>query len=244
MTQDMEHDTNIFDPITQIRKKYYIRTIPGFSKNKSGYPYMDTLKWFYIEDGYLMNTEDNNKGGTIYKLENTSGTYDVIEGDEEEDHDGQVLIDGEWYDEDEVVYCELGDEYATLDDAEWCEIYEEYATRDYINNRMTYSEYENTYIKDSDAVFSDYLNDSLHENNAVEGYKDIKKKQTDWFPDSGDNYDYITYASDGVDYDEDDDCSERYSYNLVGNGFIKVFTKIDDNTSINTDDENNDGSYN
>jgi hypothetical protein len=228
--QSMEHNEKIYDPLTKEENHIFLKTISSFVKNDGGYPFMDTLKWFYVNTGYLFNVEDKDKNETIYMIESTSGSYDVIQdiGDSDENtHEDEIYLDylEEWYSIDDVIFCELGEEYRLGDDAIYVDYYEEYATRQYVNRYMTFSNYENSYLKNNDIVFSEYLNDYLSDNDSIEVYTTMNKKNVDYFPNDENNNMYITY----IDIDEyGDEIDEYYKMKLVEDGyFTKVYIKLD-----------------
>jgi hypothetical protein len=124
--QNMSSGEYIVDTVTgeKERSQLAIKDI----KDDGSYPYMDTMKYYDIDNGTLSNDNDYTDG-TTYTLESTSGGYD-------EDEDGREYVDfyGVYFDEDELQWCSLGDEMRTHEDAVWIEFEEAYATEEWIDD--------------------------------------------------------------------------------------------------------------
>ena len=189
-SQNMSYSERIVDSKTGESNYMNLKTLSTFEQTQY-YPYMDTMKWFYIDQGYLTNDEDIIDGEEVYFLESTGGGYQDAG---EEDHDGQTYVEyyDEWVDDDELIYCDLGEEYRRSDDSVYCEYYDQDATTEYVDRNMVYSEYESSYLEDSDAVHSDVMDDHIPENNAVPVYGGA----------DGDFED--VYDTDDVTHEEDD----------------------------------------
>ena len=111
------------------------------------YPYVDTVKYYYPDEGIL--TTDEDLGGTKWTLEDTEGRYEEEEG-------MYVEYYGRSYPEEDLVYCEMGGEYRLEDDAYYLDFYNEYATEEYIEQDMVRCDYcESNY-----GNYSDYREES------------------------------------------------------------------------------------
>lgn len=126
-TQNNSADTQIFDPTLNFSHIWNFKTTETFKPSSTGeYPYMDTLKWFYVDRNFLSNTlkykENNEK---VYFLEDTNGEYHV-------EKQGQYV---EYYDDyfnkEDLIYCKYGDDYRLEDDAYYLEEEDAFATDDY-----------------------------------------------------------------------------------------------------------------
>ena len=145
--QNMSSDEDIVDTLDDTSNSRVFRTTTTFKTN-SQYPYMDTMKYFHHDDGYLTNDSDEGDGSS-YFLESTHGDYDERGGIWVEYYDRYIH-------EDELIWCEFGDEYRYSDDAVWIERHDLYATTDYVEDHLVYSEFQDEYLDRDDAVWSDY----------------------------------------------------------------------------------------
>ena len=212
--QNMYADGIIIDSLTNEDHYLKMKTTPTFT-NIDKYPYLDTLKYFVYNDGYLTNREDRYRD--YYTLNDTNGYYEDYEDE------NRVYVDyySEYFDSDDLQWCEYGDDNRTHDDAVYLEQYGEYATQQYIDRYMIYSENEDGYIMNSDAVFSDYLNDHITKDNSTkvfkEGASDVETLE--------ELNDY-----DDFDYVDDYSLSDFIEYNHDGNDFY--FSKDDEDNFI------------
>lgn len=163
------------------------RTLKVYNVKQSStdeYPYVDTLKYFYPDDSILSTRDD--EGSPKWTLEDTNGGYDAEEGRYVEYYDRS-------YPDDDLVYCEMGDDYRLEDDAIYLDFYSEYATEEYIERYMVQCDYCDSgygnysdYREESDTVnvygtdeiacseyasnnlsYSDYHNDYLPEGETI-----------------------------------------------------------------------------
>jgi len=159
--QDMFEDTKIVDPKDDTINRINMSTTDTVKKTPY-YPYMDTLKWFNIEKGYLTNDSDIEQSGyEFYKLEHTEGGYES---------DDRIYVEfyDESFDEDDLTYCQLGDDYRKHDDAHYVESSDQYATQEYVDDNMVWSDNENTLLYRDDAIYSDYNSDYIRVNDSIE----------------------------------------------------------------------------
>jgi hypothetical protein len=98
--------------------------------NHNYYPFMDTFKYYDIDNGILTN-DKSNLSKSYYFLESMSGEYEIlnVEG---------IFVPyyGETFSDDELVWCEYGDEYRLNDDAIWLYYYDGFATKQFIQKNM------------------------------------------------------------------------------------------------------------
>jgi len=129
-------NTQIFDPSLNFSHIGTLRTPTTFKKSSTGkYPYMDTMKWFYVDRGFLSNTLNFRIGDEeIYNLEDTDGGYDV------EGAGTYIEYYNDWINEDDLVYCEYGDEYRLMDDAVFLEDEDKFATKEYADENCIFDE--------------------------------------------------------------------------------------------------------
>ena len=146
--QDSSDSTIIVDTLNDT-EDYMKLVVDGVSDSPSDqYPYMDTLKYYSSDEGTLTNDNDYFSG-EYYELESTEGYYD------ERQSGIWVEYYGEYMNEDDLVYCELGDEYRTSEDAVYLDYYGEYATEEYVDIymvRVDYYEGHDDLRKDRDTV--------------------------------------------------------------------------------------------
>lgn len=159
-TQDMHADTAIVDD-GEI-DDMVLKTTQTF-KTAKYYPYMDTMKYFYFDEGDNFLSNSNKYGKNYLYLEETDGTYagqrsdyDDYDQDYYDEHMIYVEHYGRAFYEEDVIFCELGDEFRTVRDAVWLQEFQTYATNEYIENELTFSEPLNHYIYNDIAVESRY----------------------------------------------------------------------------------------
>jgi hypothetical protein len=90
------------------------------------YPYVDTLPYFNdMEEPPIFHSGRREYTDHCQKTDGTTRERD----NREDEHEGEVFVDGEWYPEDEVVTLANG-EFCHQDNARWCEVTEEYYHED------------------------------------------------------------------------------------------------------------------
>lgn len=137
-TQDMHSETDLLDTKTgEILNEIEIDGV----KETEKYPYMDTLKYFYHNDGILSNYIHNDLENG-YKLESTQGTYSYVKGDNN-------IIWSEYYGEelnlnyDDVAYCDWINDYRYYDDCFYSDFYNVSIDYEYAKSEMIRCEYSN-----------------------------------------------------------------------------------------------------
>lgn len=182
--QNMDADSSIVDTVDD---STYSRTltVKGMVNNDTDtYPYFDTLK-YYTEYGGILS---NQKSGADWILEDISGGRDEV--------DRGTYID--YYDDfldteaDNVIWCDIGDDYRYEGDCFYSDFYNCYITEDYAESNMEAVDYcydsSDSYRKigdythlskynetvcddylnnDGEFVFSDYEDEYFKDNDAV-----------------------------------------------------------------------------
>lgn len=148
LLQNYNADTAIWNPTNNEYEKIPLKTKSTFVKSSTNqYPYMDTMKWFYVDSGFVSNTTQYKEGEEdVYYMEDVNGEY-VIEGK------------GKWsdyyndyIDEEDSVYCEYGDDDRLYDDAIYIEDESLWATEEYANNHCVYIDSDGSWILKTKAV--------------------------------------------------------------------------------------------
>ena len=160
--QNSDAVVRIVDTKKNITKVMFLKTQSTFKK-ADHYPYMDTLKYFNIDKGYLTNYEDEDGDNTVYVLEDTAGGH-------EQGGETRVFVDyyGTSYDENDLKFCELGNDWRTFDDATWISHKEKYATEEYLANNMVWSDYDEEYFDKDTVVWSDYNKSYINKNDGIQ----------------------------------------------------------------------------
>lgn len=250
MKQNMSSEEYIFNPKDRTSKKLVLKTTTNFEENSNDtYPYMDTMKWFFPDRGFVTNRDDTgNDQDKYYFMESTSGYYKV-------DYYGGIYVEyyGRSFPENELVWCEFGEEWRLPADA--IEVGRDFATKDYLQENMVYSEIQRKYIDKDDAValenyddhversyaeynmswcarfqeyyknddveWSDYYETNIPLYDCVEVYLDIKKKKTDYREQDDDTY-LTVLNEDGREEDYDRRLYDDYDDEY----FIKVIYEM------------------
>ena len=144
--QDMYADTHIVDPMDGSSETRSMK-IKGIKQHKA-YPYMDTMKYFNLRDGFLTN-DDDNAGSEYVVLESADGGY--IDGD-----NGEFQYDefsGEFVSEGDMVWLDNEERHMHIDHAIHSEYENEYASPEYAREHWKYSELEEDWIPEDDAIY-------------------------------------------------------------------------------------------
>ena len=124
--QNMDEDEYIFDTLDNTLKERKMKTTDTFSDTYY-FPYLDTLKFYYYDDGFLTNNKIYELHYYHYLTDTDGGPVNFYSNENDDDDDG-----------------------------EYVEYYGEYFTREYIENNMTFSERIQSYIYISGAVETSY----------------------------------------------------------------------------------------
>ena len=223
-SQNMDASASIVDPVNGTTSYKNMRTVPTF-KTTRYYPYMDTMKWFNVEDGYLTNDEDEGTSGNeVYFLEDTGGGYDESGG-----RGMYVEFYDDYFDEDDLVYCENGDEYRLPDDAIYIEQWGEYATQDYVDDRMSYSEYDDRYYPNDEVTYSDYHGTYINDDDVIELSAGAEEESIDDIRVGISDYRHQDEISDSViEYQSKDGHEYYFDKGDYGENFVEVPLGEDD----------------
>lgn len=238
--QNMEQSEYICDPIDNTCERRTLRTTNNIKKTHY-YPYMDTMKYFYPDNGYLTNNMSSVLDENVYKLESTNGKYELfgkeyVEYYDDWFHEDELIfvddineyrlpedatyIESEhrWvtneYADENYVYSEIMDEYVDRNDVVYISSMGDYVSYDYADNNFNYSEISSEYLTDDESVFSAYYDTYIKQDNAV---KLITIDSDD------DVYDYVL-KDDINNYIQyfNDRKNKIENYSTLYDGFIKV----------------------
>ena len=187
--QNMFYNESIVDPVNDETRQFVLKTPSTFRPSHS-YPYMDTMKFFYYDERYLTNREEKLPH---FFLEDTEGGYGETNTIYVEYYDRYFSED-----DDDLIYCEFGDDYRLIDDAVLVSGLRtiEYATKEYAEEHLIYSEYADEYYVKEDAVWSNYHDSYILKNETVKIYtNDASKKPFDEIYQNPHFIDYITKDS-------------------------------------------------
>jgi len=194
----------LWNPKTGEFEECLIKTKSTFKVNPTDeYPYMDTMKWFYVNKGFLANTlkfrEDDD---VIYFMQETGGGYHI------EGKGKYVEYYDDYIEEEDLIYCELGNGYRLEEDSIYLEDEEVFATEEYANINCTYTR-DGRWILNSKAI--EYID-----------YNGMSQFTTQEY--AIDNYTYS--EKDGVFY-ENGYFSEFYEDGISASDAIRVYTDDD-----------------
>jgi hypothetical protein len=142
-SQDMWDSTHIVDPKDNSKRN---RSMLVHSiKEYKAYPYMDTMKYFNIEEGYLTNDHTLD---SIVTLESTDGGYEGygVEMAYDSITDGLVDVD-------DLIWSDGEERYLNPDTAIHSEFADEWASKEYAKEHWKYSELEEDWIPEEDAIW-------------------------------------------------------------------------------------------
>ena len=152
------------------------------------YPYMDTFEFYDHQNGILSDTDlRSSKSDDIFQLKSTDGHYTSNEGRVWSEYES------DWFDEDDLVWCEDVNSYVYYENAYWLDYQQRYVSH---NTSVVYSEYTQQDYLRSDAVHNPIIDDWLYIDDGIIEYY-IDRGVKNYIP--KDYYDeYITI--DGVTY--------------------------------------------
>lgn len=205
--QNSDEDTSIVDPVPG-NGNGRRRLIVDNMRITGAFPYMDTLKFFEIDDPdnpeqdtYELSN-DAEYFNKYLKLESTGGGYLY-------DYSWYAYADGEIYPEEELYYSDSEERYILPDTAAYNESSNEYASQEYAEANWRWSETQDKWFDPDDCVYIGFLDDYVSDS-----YAD-------------DHYVYVDYDSE---YRDPDDCyysNDTYEY-VPKDEAIKVYTNIED----------------
>lgn len=135
-------NNNIWNPNTNDVGVVNLKTKSSFIENPNGlYPYMDTMKWFYVDDKFLSNTMKYiHNNITVLHLEDDKGNPTI------EPNKGKWLdYYNDFVEEELLTYCELGDDFRIKEDALFIKSVGKNATAEYIEEFGYYDKDERGY---------------------------------------------------------------------------------------------------
>lgn len=199
--QDMNEDTEIVDSIDGNSKR---RTLVANCDSSEDYPFMDTMKYFSEDEGVITNDSDYlESSGEYYVLTNTDGSYDL--------RNSGIYVEyyDDYFDEDDLQWCEYGDEYRLPEDA--IELGRDfdynYATKEYVEENLEWSDYSDKYIEKEYAIWSEYDSSFIHVDDSLEfiisaDYETFDEaiEDDDNKEERADSNSYIAYYRDGSYY--------------------------------------------
>ena len=128
---------------------------------------------------------------------------DEYEEDEDEYEDRTYVEHyGEWYDDEDLRWCQYGDEYRTISDA--VRYGNNYATEEWLEDNCNWSNYEDEWLLKSESTYCKFHDDEISDDNIIQVYESADFKT---FEDSIEYQDYDDY--------EDSDRSEQEIGNSV-----------------------------
>lgn len=215
--QNSRSDTPIWDPTLNFTSNWDFKTVPTFKKSSTGkYPYLDTLKYFYVDRGFLSNTMKFKEGDeTVYALEDTDGRYSI------EENGVYISYYNDYINEDDLVYCEYGDDMRLMDDAIYLPDENAFATEEYAKQNCFFDESGYCILKSKAVKYID--------SRGKEKYTSKKHAL--------DNFYYSTIDNK---FHEIADASDEYNTYIPSNKSIKVYLDSNIKKILKGEDNNTD----
>lgn len=143
------------------------------------FPYVDTLRYYYPDEGIMRNYEDRTSDNKkLYTLTDTEGKYQEYGwGDEFEDPMVYDAYNKQEIPESSAVWCETDNAYCSRNDALRLAYNGTFALPNSPN--IVLCEYNNKTYNKKDVVFSKPLNSWIWNKYSVDVYHDKDKKQKD-----------------------------------------------------------------
>jgi hypothetical protein len=201
--QNMSESEKIVDSKTG--EESYINFRTNYNLNKNDYyPYMDTLKYFYMDNLYLSNDDNYSKTESkIYKLESTSGGYEIV---------GEIFVEyyDRFYSEEDLTWCDLGEEYRLDGDCHFIDSKDVYATDTYCKYNCQFLEWEKKYELNDNIVYLKYYDVYV----SIEYIENKENK--------------LKFSSVDEEYYKPNDCkySEYYETYIVDDDSVVVYTDL------------------
>jgi hypothetical protein len=162
----------IYNPIDDTNVEHILKTKDDIKLN-TNYPYMDTLRYLYVnkDNNFLINKKitkpvDNK---FIYELSDTYGDYMIIDNNE------KIYVEyyGESYYEDDLIWCDYGESWRLPNDAVYIVNVELYATTEYAEDNLYFSEMSNEYLDLNEQgkvklnYYDEYVSNTFARNNLI-----------------------------------------------------------------------------
>ena len=207
-----KQNMNAFEKIIDTKDKKDIKSLVVIDlkvMERGHYPYADTMKFFETENGALTNY--SNLLNKYITLDSTEGGATGLrgEGDYYSEYYGEN-IDTE---DDEVHYCEYGDDYRYEDDCFYSEYYSEWITNEYAEENGVWCDYTYRW-EDSFRMDDDYVTIYNRNETATRRYAD--------------NYLFYNEYIDEYLKEEDAVYSDYYNTYLYEDDSVKVYLNIEE----------------
>ncbi|MFW6242924.1 MAG: hypothetical protein ACOC2W_02090, partial [bacterium] len=236
-TQNSQYDTLLIDPENEEK---LINTIQVHDiKRYKAYPYLDTLKFFLINEGILTNDDQLDYDLT---LESTSGGYT----DSDYNEYSYDKFSGEIFNNDDLVYCENEDIFISPEYAVWSDSDGVFMTKDYAKENYKYSKEEEDWISINNAVYIESTDDWITMDTAIENYSQCEYDGK-WYS-HDDSYpsekwgcvphDKVVPVITDIEFD----LNEPIDTFNIGDGFVDARYE-DDNTYFEVEDELNNKTF-
>jgi len=182
----------------------YIDSKNGCFESDNGCPYLDTFT--YCDDNGTLSNYDVD----CYALESTNGSY--------EGNGDYIIIDGERYHQDDVVYSEVYDDYIIADYAIFVD--GDYYRED--DNCIVYVDGEYYHIDSGNVVYSDYEGSYIHVDNSCfsEHHGDYFNSDDVFYCDIKEDY-FLNDTKIWSDLHEADICEELAEYTKMQGSFYR-----------------------
>lgn len=199
--QNMSESTNIVDSKDDTSRS---RTLVAECVSNSYYPFLDTMKFFSENEGVITNdSEYLESSGEYYILTSVKGEYEL--------RNSGIYVEyyDDYFDEDDLQWCEYGDEYRLPEDAIELgkDFHYEYATKEYVEENLEWSDYSDKYIEKEYAIWSEYDSSFIHVDDSLEfiisaDYETFDEaiEDDDNKEERADSNSYIAYYRDGSYY--------------------------------------------
>jgi len=214
-TQDMWSDTEIVDPKDSSTKHRTI--VINNIESHNSYPYMDTLKYYSIDDGFLSNSKniehncilESTDGGFYDINDETYYVYSIY-------HNGVINTN-------DMIWSDTENRYIATDESVYSNDLSEWVSMEYAEENWTYSEKEDDWFDNNNIVYITSEDCHVSQNYADQHYIES-------------SYDYEWYSH------EDGLPSEKWGIVPIENS-IRVITSDDINLDeLNDEDDDFDNS--
>jgi uncharacterized protein YbaR (Trm112 family) len=159
--QDMWSETEIVDINNNITERMAL--LVSNINDHIAYPYMDTFKYYNIDDKTLTNDKNSKYN---YKLESSEGGYINIKGDEYifmESIDELIL-------ENELEWSDTENSYVIRKAAVYSKNLSEWVSQEYANDFWTYSDIENDWFNNDDVEYIESMDEYVSREYAEENF--------------------------------------------------------------------------
>ena len=160
--QNSHDDAAFIDPSQEDKLLFSTIEVHGIKTHKA-YPYLDTLRYFFINEGILTNNSDSDYDVI---LNSTSGGYTDNEYNEHSfDKMANRIISN-----DDLRYCEREDIFLLPEFTVYSRSDDTYLSKPYAKENYKYSKLEDDWIPNDEAVYIKDIDDWIHVKTAEEDY--------------------------------------------------------------------------